>query len=215
MPSAFGRVQLVCKCGCWLAHAVAATSRFGWPPVDASAPGSASSVGWLVSLRRRGGAPCLCCAALNGRLRAAAGSRLLPAPPQGPPPLATTPSLVARLPLPCPCSRFLLAGTSHSSSYHGPWPVQNNPWCSNARSTPSPLWLLHRRHPFFASANRSGGPTKGDIQLFTCKADTPLSQLLQKVGGLLGRFHAVKGGESRISAPAHPSAACMPAAVGT
>ena len=50
-----------------------------------------------------------------------------------------------------------------------------------------PHWPLRpapypRRHPFFASANRSGGPTKGDIQLFTCKADTLLSQLLHKVG---------------------------------
>ena len=43
---------------------------------------------------------------------------------------------------------------------------------------PNPL----RRHPFFASAIRSGGPTKGDIQLFTCKKDTLLSQLLHKVG---------------------------------
>jgi len=51
------------------------------------------------------------------------------------------------------------------------------PLVANIVSAPYP-----RRHPFFASANRSGGPTKGDIQLFTCKADTLLSQLLHKVG---------------------------------
>ena len=39
----------------------------------------------------------------------------------------------------------------------------------------------HARHPFFASANRSGGPAKGDIQLFTARRDTTLAQLLQKV----------------------------------
>ncbi|KAL4421528.1 hypothetical protein ABPG75_010819 [Micractinium tetrahymenae] len=39
----------------------------------------------------------------------------------------------------------------------------------------------HARHPFFASANRTGGPTKGDIQLFTVKKDTTLRKLLRKI----------------------------------
>lgn len=39
----------------------------------------------------------------------------------------------------------------------------------------------HARHPFFASSNRSGGPAKGDIQLFTVKKDTTLRELLNKI----------------------------------
>ncbi|PSC68984.1 CBS domain [Micractinium conductrix] len=39
----------------------------------------------------------------------------------------------------------------------------------------------HARHPFFASANRAGGPAKGDIQLFTVKASTTLRELLTKL----------------------------------
>jgi 5'-AMP-activated protein kinase regulatory gamma subunit len=65
----------------------------------------------------------------------------------------------------------------------------------------------HAKHPFFASANRSGGPTKGDIQLFTCKADTLLSQLLRKI--VEERIHRVyvvdRDEEPRVQAVITPT----------
>lgn len=65
----------------------------------------------------------------------------------------------------------------------------------------------HAKHPFFASANRSGGPTKGDIQLFTCKADTLLSQMLQKI--VEERIHRVyvvdRDEEPRVQAVITPT----------
>lgn len=47
--------------------------------------------------------------------------------------------------------------------------------CSYSASTSE-----HARHAFFASANRAGGPAKGDIQLFTVKRDTTLREMLHK-----------------------------------
>ncbi|EFN59772.1 hypothetical protein CHLNCDRAFT_133443 [Chlorella variabilis] len=65
----------------------------------------------------------------------------------------------------------------------------------------------HARHPFFASANRSGGPAKGDIQLFTARRDTTLAQLLQKiVGEHIHRVYVVDSDEApRVQAVITPT----------
>lgn len=65
----------------------------------------------------------------------------------------------------------------------------------------------HARHPFFASANRAGGPAKGDIQLFTVKRDTTLRELLHKiVGEHIHRVYVVdRDEEPRVQAVITPT----------
>ncbi|KAL4418674.1 hypothetical protein ABPG77_010621 [Micractinium sp. CCAP 211/92] len=65
----------------------------------------------------------------------------------------------------------------------------------------------HARHPFFASANRAGGPTKGDIQLFTVKKDTTLREMLHKiVEEHIHRVYVVdKDDEPRVQAVITPT----------